>query len=267
MSIFPIYDGRPLRHIRRPYASWALIGLNVLIYLVLEGGGFGSVNEASVLSFGLIPAVFNGYLTLPPPFAVVPDWATILTYSFLHGDFWHLLGNMVFLWVFADNVEDAFGHARFVLFYALCAIGAGYAFVLSDPASQSPVIGASGAIAGVVAAYLILHPRQKIWVLALGRIPLRLGAFWVLGFWVAVPVLFDPRRAARRSDRLVGAYRRPADGRRPRPRHAPARRAAFRSRARARPRRRRSPTLTMARAADRVRRLPRLKIPESFPAA
>jgi len=184
VSIFPIYDGRPLRHIRRPYASWALIGLNVLIYLVLEGGGFGSVNEASVLSFGLIPAVFNGYLTLPPPFAVVPDWATILTYSFLHGDFWHLLGNMVFLWVFADNVEDAFGHARFVLFYALCAIGAGYAFVLSDPASQSPVIGASGAIAGVVAAYLILHPRQKIWVLALGRIPLRLGAFWVLGFWV-----------------------------------------------------------------------------------
>ena len=184
MSIFPIYDGRPLRHIRRPYASWALIGANVLVYLVVEGGSFGSVNDGTVLSFGLIPAVFNGYLSLPPPYAVVPDWATILTYSFLHGDFWHLLGNMVFLWVFADNVEDAFGHARFVLFYALCAVGAGYAFVLSDPTSQSPVIGASGAIAGVVAAYLILHPRQKVWVLALGRIPLRLGAIWVLGFWV-----------------------------------------------------------------------------------
>ncbi len=107
-----------------------------------------------------------------------------MTHAFLHGNLWHLIGNMVFLWVFADNVEDDFGHVRFVLFYVMCAIAAGYAYVLTDPASQAPVIGASGAVAGIVAAYLMLHPRQKVWVLALGRIPLRLSAFWVLGFWV-----------------------------------------------------------------------------------
>lgn len=188
MAFIPIHDGKPLSHITRPWASWTLIALNVLVYFVLQGGGIREVSEASVLSYGLIPAVFNDYVDLPPQLAVVPDWMTILTYSFLHGDLWHLVGNMVFLWVFADNVEDAFGHVRFVLFYALCAVGAGYAFVLTDPASQAPVIGASGAVAGVVAAYLMLHPKQKVWVLALGRVPLRLHAMWVLGFWVVFQV-------------------------------------------------------------------------------
>ena len=91
---------------------------------------------------------------------------------------------MVFLWVFADNIEDAFGHLRFLLFYLLCAIGAGLIFVLSDPDGQGPLVGASGAVAGVVAAYLMLHPFQRVWVLVLMRIPIRLPAYWVLGFWV-----------------------------------------------------------------------------------
>src|SRR5690606_28141004 len=103
-------------------------------------------------------------------------------------DFWHLIGNMVFLWVFADNVEDAMGHVRYAIFYLLCALGAGYAYVLSAPASQAPVVGASGAIAGVVAAYFMLHPTQKIWVLLFGRIPVRLGAIWVLGAWILFQV-------------------------------------------------------------------------------
>jgi rhomboid family protein len=184
LSIIPVHDGRALRYIRRPYATWTLIALNVIVYFLVEAGGVDGVKEGSVLSLGLVPAVFNGYVALPAGLAVVPHWLTILTYSFLHGDLWHLLGNMVFLWVFADNVEDDFGHARFVLFYGLCAVGAGWAYVLNDPASEAAVIGASGAVAGVVAAYLMLHPRQKVWVLALGRIPLRLGAVWVLGFWV-----------------------------------------------------------------------------------
>src|SRR5690606_1926860 len=93
-----------------------------------------------------------------------------------------------FLWVFGDNVEDAVGHWRFLLFYLLCAVGAGLAHALMVPDSPSPLVGASGAVAGIVAAYLILHPRVKIWVLAFGRLPLRLSALWVLGFWVLVQV-------------------------------------------------------------------------------
>lgn len=89
----------------------------------------------------------------------------------------------------SDNVEDALGHFRFFVFYLLCAAGAGYAFVLSDPSATGPVIGASGAIAGTIAAYLILHPRAKMWVLAFGRVPLRLSAVYVLGFWVFFQIL------------------------------------------------------------------------------
>lgn len=188
MPIFPLHDGRPLSHIRGPYATWLLIALNVLAYLVVQRAGMSDASHASVVSYGLIPAVFNGYVVLPPQYDLLPERLSLLTYAFLHGDLWHLLGNMLFLWVFADNIEDAFGHIRFLLFYAMCAIGGGYAYVLTDPTSQAPVIGASGAIAGVVAAYLILHPRQKIWILALGRIPLRLRAVWVLGFWAAFQV-------------------------------------------------------------------------------
>ncbi len=89
-----------------------------------------------------------------------------------------------FLWVFADNVEDATGHLRFVLFFALCAAAGAYVHMLTAPDSEQPLIGASGAASGVVAAYLILHPRVKLWVLAFGRIPLRLRAYWVLGAWI-----------------------------------------------------------------------------------
>ncbi|MCB1500739.1 MAG: rhomboid family intramembrane serine protease [Bauldia sp.] len=182
--MFPIHDGRELTHVARPYATWAIILVNVAVYFVFEGGLGGDVSFAAVYGFGLIPATYNDYFELPPDILAVPDWLTLVTYAFLHADFWHLLGNMVFLWVFADNIEDAFGHLRFVLFYLLCAAGAGLVFVLSDPDAQTPLVGASGAIAGVVAAYLMLHPRQRIWVLVLMRIPLRLPAFWVLGFWV-----------------------------------------------------------------------------------
>lgn len=184
MPIFPIHDGRALSHVGRPYATWAIIAINVVVYFVFEGGLTGDTNVAAVYGFGLIPATYNDHFDLPVDIYTVPDWATLFTYAFLHADFWHLLGNMVFLWVFADNVEDAFGHIRFLIFYLLCAVGAGYVFVLSDPDAQTPLVGASGAVAGVVAAYLMLHPRQRIWILVLMRIPVRLPAALVLGFWV-----------------------------------------------------------------------------------
>lgn len=186
MAFIPIYDTNPLRHIRRPWVAWGLIAANIVIYFVVESGTAGAASDASVIAFGLFPAVVSG---IDASRAAVPDFLTLVTYSFLHADFWHLAGNMVFLWVLADNVEDALGHFRFLVFYLLCAAGAGYAFVLSDPATTGPVIGASGAIAGTISAYLILHPRAKMWVLAFGRIPLRLSAVYVLSFWIAFQVI------------------------------------------------------------------------------
>lgn len=181
MAFIPFHDSNPLRHIRHAWVAWGIIAANVLVY---AAGVVGGGAEASAYTFGLIPAAFNGAVERPDELWQVPDALTLLTYSFVHADLMHLAGNMIFLWVFADNVEDALGHVRYLVFYMLCAVAAGYAFVLSDPASQTPVIGASGAVGGNLAAYLILHPRAKIWILLFLRIPIRLRAMYVLGFWV-----------------------------------------------------------------------------------
>jgi membrane associated rhomboid family serine protease len=185
MAFIPIHDTNPLRNITRPYVAWTLIAANVVVFFA-TGGLAGEPAQEPVLAFGLIPAVFNGAMPAPPFAVGVPDALTLVTYAFLHGDLWHLAGNMIFLWVLADNVEDALGHVRYLAFYVLCAVAAGYAFVLTDPTSPSPVIGASGAVAGNIAAYLMLHPRAKMWVLLFVRIPVRLSAVYVLGFWVAL---------------------------------------------------------------------------------
>ena len=104
----------------------------------------------------------------------IPEGLTLLTYQFLHGDILHLLSNMLFLWVFGDNVEDAMGHLKYLMFYLLCGIAGGLAHAAMLPASPLPLIGASGAVAGVIAAYLILHPRVLVWVLAFRIIPLHI---------------------------------------------------------------------------------------------
>ncbi len=186
MAFIPLHDTNPLRHIKRPWVAWSLIAANFLVYFLVESGFSGEASEASVITFGLIPAVFNGQVGSPSP---LPDALTLVTYAFLHANFWHLAGNMIFLWVLADNVEDALGHWRFLAFYLLCGAIAGYAFVLSAPSSTGPVIGASGAVSGSISAYLILHPRAKMWVLAFGRIPLRLSAMYVLGVWIVFQIL------------------------------------------------------------------------------
>jgi rhomboid family protein len=185
VALIPLYDTNPLRHIRYPYVTWALLAANTAVFFFVEAGGRGGADKISAVEFGLIPAVFNGLAERPGDLAVVPGGVTLLTYAFFHGDFWHLAGNMIFLWVFADNVEDAVGHFRFLVFYCLCAIGGGVAYMLSAPSSESPLIGASGAIAGIIAAYFMLTPYAKVWILLLGPIPVRLRALWVLGFWIA----------------------------------------------------------------------------------
>lgn len=186
----PLHDQNALKSIRLQYVTLFLIFLNVTIWLITgTQQAVDSVEANSIFySYGFVPAVVNDVAVLPTELAVLPDSASYITYAFLHGGFMHLAGNMLFLWVFGDNVEDAMGHFRFLVFYLICAAAGAWAHALILPNSEAPLIGASGAAAGVVGAYLMLHPRVKVWVLALGRIPLRLSALWVLGAWFAFQV-------------------------------------------------------------------------------
>ena len=182
----PIHDANDLRHIRLQMVTLGLIAANVIIYLTTAMDGLDS--EAvleTVYGLGYIPAVANGHLDLAPALAIVPDAATYITYAFLHGGLLHLAGNMAFLWVFGDNVEDAMGHVRFLLFYLVCAAAAAMAHGFLYPFSEVPLIGASGAASGVVAAYLLLHPRVRLWVLVFGRIPVPVPAYLALIAWIA----------------------------------------------------------------------------------
>jgi len=182
----PLHDANFLRHIRVQYVTLAIIVANVLIWVLFGTELFSNERavRATIFSFGFIPAVANGFESLPAAYDVLPEYTRYLSYSFLHGDFMHLAGNMLFIWVFGDNVEDAVGHLKFIFFYAACAIAGALLHSFMFPDSESPLVGASGAAAGIIAAYLLLHPNVKIWILALGRIPIRLSALWVIGAWI-----------------------------------------------------------------------------------
>jgi membrane associated rhomboid family serine protease len=147
--------------------------------------------QAAVYSFGFIPAVVFEGASLPAELVRVPAELTLVTSMFLHGSFMHLAGNMLYLWVFGNNIEDVCGHFRFVLFYLLCGLVAAFAQALPNPASEVPMIGASGAISGVLGAYLLLFPHARVRVL----VPLFLVFFttiragWLLGFWFVFQLL------------------------------------------------------------------------------
>jgi membrane associated rhomboid family serine protease len=183
----PIHDTNPLKRIDYQYVTVSLIVLNIAIYALFQTGWFVPLEDENLAAFAVIPADLIGpglgkEVAVSP--LLLPGRFTLVTYMFLHGGWVHLLGNMLFLWVFGDNVEDAMGHSRFLMFYLMCGIFAAVAHTLIMPASDLPLIGASGAVAGIIAAYLILHPKVKVWVLALWRIPIKITAYWALGFWV-----------------------------------------------------------------------------------
>jgi membrane associated rhomboid family serine protease len=180
----PLYDVNALKHIRVQYVTISIIVINVAIWLVT---GFAATDEFSgraSMGLGYIPALLFDNRHLDPALYLVPEDFTYITYAFLHGDFWHIAGNMLFLWVFGDNVEDAMGHVKFLIFYLLCAAAAAWFHGFLDPHSTGPLIGASGAISGVVASYFLLHPKVRVWVLILWRVPLPLPAFIPLIFWI-----------------------------------------------------------------------------------
>lgn len=187
----PLRDENTLKSIPFQYVTVSLIVLNVLVFLLEISG----LSHAQIASFGVTPrALFGGGSLLgvePTATEVVPvaESVTLLTYMFFHADIFHLIGNMLFLWVFGDNVEDAMGHAKFLLFYLACGVFAGLFHSWMVPDSDLPLIGASGAVAGVIAAYLMLHPRVGVWVLAFKVIPLRITAGLALGLWIALQVV------------------------------------------------------------------------------
>ena len=180
----PLRDDNPLLAIPYQYVTVGLILLNVLIYAV----EVAAVDPAVIASFAIVPSELFEAGVLGPgargDAVAVPERLTLVSYMFLHGDVFHLLGNMLFLWVFGDNVEDAMGHFRFIVFYLACGIFAGLTHAWMMPASHLPLIGASGAVAGVIAAYIMLHPRVRVWVLAFRFIPLRISAALALGAWI-----------------------------------------------------------------------------------
>jgi membrane associated rhomboid family serine protease len=182
--VIPIYDSDPLD--RNPWAvvTWTLIAINVAVFLV-QLGASEETGIVMVRDFAMIPAAITGKLTLG---GELPPILSVFTYTFLHGGWSHIIGNMLFLWVLGDNIEDAMGSVRFFFFYMLCGAAGGLAHLFMYPDSVVPLVGASGAVAGVVAAYLMLRPCAKIVVLIFGLVPLRLGSAWVLGFWALVQI-------------------------------------------------------------------------------
>lgn len=170
-----------------PLVSYALIGLCVAVF-VLQFGQDPRAAQAFIYAFGFTPAVFFDQAQLPPEVARVPASATLVTSMFLHGGIAHLGGNMLYLWIFGDNVEDRLGRFGFVVFYLLCGVAAAFAQGLPDVGSTIPMVGASGAISGVLGAYLLLFPRARVLAVIPFIIPytLKLPAMIVLGFWFAL---------------------------------------------------------------------------------
>jgi membrane associated rhomboid family serine protease len=200
-----------VKRVRFQYVTVALILVNCAVFFFFQMGLLYPAGDVLLVNFSVIPdQLFQfghvpaptdlpspvtavppggiesppGALGNPPDALLLPAQITLITYMFLHGNFLHLAGNMVFLWVFGDNVEDSMGHLRFLVFYLICGIFAGLVHALVSAPSDVPMIGASGAVAGVIAAYLMLHPRVRVWILVLWRIPLRVSAGFALAVWI-----------------------------------------------------------------------------------
>lgn len=198
--MFPIRDDNP--QILTPYATITIVALNVAAWIFLQGMGAESQLMGSVCRFGLIPGEL---LQLVPAGTRFPigegtvcvlgdsgSWHTTITSMFMHGGWMHIIGNMWFLWIFGNNVEDAMGPVRFIVFYLLCGLAAAAFQVMADPASTIPMVGASGAIGGVMGAYILLYPRVHVHMLIILVIyvtTIAVPAYLMLGYWFLVQVL------------------------------------------------------------------------------
>lgn len=198
----PIADENPTKLGHKSPITIALILINVLVFFGYQidystffqdimGAG---VSVDSILGFGLIPSVLFGTEFLEPTFYIIPAPLTLVSYDFLHASVMHLVGNMLILWVFGDNIEQALGRYQYLAFYMLGGIASGLVHALMMSDSIAPMIGASGAVSAVGAAYLLLHPRAKLWILLFFIIPVKIPAWIAIGAWLVLQVysLTDP---------------------------------------------------------------------------
>jgi membrane associated rhomboid family serine protease len=184
MVFLPLADHVRLRTIRFQTVTVLLIAACTVVFLWQTSLTYDALVRA-VYAFGMIPSVLFGYDQLPSSIAVVPAPVTVVTSMFLHGGWLHLLGNMLYLWIFGDNVEDELGHGRFLVFYLVCGIVAALIQAVAAPTSDVPTVGASGAIAGVLGAYLVRHPFARVTVLAF-IVLIELPALVVIGGWIVL---------------------------------------------------------------------------------
>ena len=198
--MIPIRDDNPT--LLTPYVTYGITALTAAFWLLSQGLGNDPALTRSVCELGLVPGELLS--TLPAGYAVQvgphtqcivtgsSDWTTLITHMFLHGSWMHLLGNMWFLWIFGNNVEDSMGHTRFAVFYLLCGLAAAGLQIMSDPVSGIPMVGASGAIGGVMGASLVLYPRVSVHMLfwfGFFVTTFAIPAYWMLGYWFLVQMI------------------------------------------------------------------------------
>jgi membrane associated rhomboid family serine protease len=177
--LIPLRDENPTEIV--PYVTVLLLGANLAAWFLLQGAGHPDALRASVMEFGTIPCQITGECP-----AQGLTWGAIFTSMFMHGSWEHLLGNMLFLWVFGNNIEDSMGHLRFVAFYLITGAAAALAHVFLAPASPIPAVGASGAISGIMGAYVLLYPKVRVTTWFPPIFIFRLRAFAVLGYWFLI---------------------------------------------------------------------------------
>jgi membrane associated rhomboid family serine protease len=195
--MFPYRDENETQ--RAAIVTVALIGLNIFVWLFVQGAGSDFALAKSVCELGLVPAEITASVPVGTPFQMGPGLVCttdpglqvshLLTHMFLHGSWMHLLGNMWFLWLFGNNIEDSMGRLRFVAFYLLSGLAAAAGQVLTSPDSVIPMVGASGAISGVMGGYLILYPRVRVYVLLpifIFFTSVALPAWMMLGYWFLI---------------------------------------------------------------------------------
>ncbi|MBX2867119.1 MAG: rhomboid family intramembrane serine protease [Acidiferrobacterales bacterium] len=190
--MIPYKDENPTHHL--PIVTFAIIGLNVISWLILQGLGEPAALAQSVCQFGAIPGSLVGSISYDTSAELIcpptnQSWITVFTSMFMHGGWFHLIGNMWFLWIFADNIEDALRPLKFIIFYLVGGVAAVAAQVISNPESMVPMVGASGAIGGIMGAYARLYPKVRVHIaIILGFFILRrtIPAIWMLGIWLGM---------------------------------------------------------------------------------
>jgi membrane associated rhomboid family serine protease len=180
--MLPIGDDN--EHTGIAFVTIGVIVLNALAWFLELSQPSGAALQSFIEAWGVVPREYSAGQDLPPGIPY-PFWTTLLTSMFLHGGWAHLGGNMLFLWIFGDNIEHRIGHLRFLLFYLACGVAAGVAHILFNSGSSVPTVGASGAISGVLGGYLLLFPRNRVYVLTWGGVA-AVPAMLMLGLWIVM---------------------------------------------------------------------------------